>query len=238
MVNVILSSDNVTVLGGPSRLDVDLNIGATGNRGSLIFSLNGNPNLRSLDRGFPTRPQIFDIYIDSAAFSDNFLQAYQFVNQDGIETWVEVFSLRQDVFNVNEVVEFSQGKARILVNLTSLGLEKLPFEFLLNSFASFNVSATISNVDIDDVDPQATIYPLPTALSVYAENAVFDSTGLNDPSQFPLILPINISAVEFDNGSWSEIDDKELIVYLTISFANPSKILSNVDVLEEEEGES
>jgi len=33
MVNVILSSDEVTVLGGPTRLDVDLNIGGFWNTG-------------------------------------------------------------------------------------------------------------------------------------------------------------------------------------------------------------
>jgi len=62
MVNVILSSDEVTVLGGPTRLDVDLNIGASGTRGSLIFNGFGNPNNLQLDRDFPTFPLVLIFY--------------------------------------------------------------------------------------------------------------------------------------------------------------------------------
>jgi hypothetical protein len=228
MVNVVLSSDEITVLGGPTRLDVDLNIGAAGTRGSIIFNGFGNPNSLSPDRDFPTLPQVFDIFIDSDPGSDNYLQAYQYVNQDGSQSWVMIFKLTQDVYKINKVVEFSQGEANILLNLTELGIENVPFETYSNSSAFFNVSATISNIDATAIDSGSPLTTSPAALSIVVEDAYTnDPNSFTGSQEFPFFLPIKMEAAEFSSGTWSVLDDKKVVVYLTVTFANPNEIFDN-----------
>ncbi len=223
MVNVVLSSDNVTVLGGPSRLEVDLNIGANGTRGGLFFLGNGNPNNLNPSQDFPTSPQIFDLFIDSDPSSDQYLQSYQLINQDGENVWVPAFKLTQDVYSVNSVLEFSNGEASIDINLTALGLETIPFDTLTNSFAYFNVQATLGGSDLE-----SQLSPAPIAFSVDVSDAYFDNSGSFDPGEFPLFLPVSFRAVEFVGSSWSNVDDKKIAAYITISLANPNEIFQIV----------
>jgi hypothetical protein len=216
------------VLGGPTRLDLDLNIGAAGTRGSIIFNGFGNPNNLTLDRDFPVLPRVFDIFIDSDPGSENYLQAYQYVNQDGTQSWVMIFKLTQDVYKINKVVDFSEGEASILVNLTELGIENVPFETYPNSSAFFNVSATISNIDATAIDGGSPLITSPAALSIVVEDAYTnDPNSFTGSQEFPFFLPIRMEAVEFSNGTWSAIDDRKVVVYMTVSFANPNEIFDN-----------
>lgn len=235
MVDVILSSDNVTVLGGPSRLEVDLNIGAEGSRGSLIFVNSGNPN--SLDPliDFPLFPQIFDVFINVSPSSENFLQAYQYTAEEGVNFWKPVFKITQNVYRINKPVEFVQGEASINVNLAELGLNGLPFENnFSNAFAYFNVQATISNVNLEDPEEPNR----PAAMSVGVGDPLFGNENSFDSGEFPIFVPITFNASELIANEWVPIDDKTVLVYLSISFADPSELFSIVGNPNEESEES
>jgi hypothetical protein len=221
-VNSILSSDNVTVLGGPARLEVDLNIGASGTRGSLFFVGTQNPNSLNPNLDFPSLPIVFDIFINVNAASEDYLQAYQYVNQEGINTWVPTFNINQKVYSVNKVLEFVAGEATALLNVSDLGLDTLPFENLNNSFAYFNVQATVSNIDLENQSSPA----IPCAFSLTVGDAYFDNSGSFDPGEFPLFLPVVVKAVEFNGTAWSAINNKKTSAYFAVSFANPNEIFS------------
>ncbi len=224
MANAILSSDNITVLGGPSRLDVDLNIGATGARGSLFFTGLNNPNLLSLSQDFPVFPTVFDIFINVNETSNDYLQGYQYANEDGVNKWVPIFKINQRVYSINEVLTFVDGEASVLINVSDLGLDRIPFESYTNSFAYFNVQATLSNADLENSSaPQ-----LPSAVSVKVGDAFEGSEVSEDSGTFPIFLPLSFRAIEFSNSSWSDINNKKVAIYLTISFANPNKIFTVV----------
>lgn len=224
MVDVILSSDNVTVLGGPSSLDVDLNIGASGTRGSLFFTGTQNPNNLNINQDFPEVPIIFDIFINVNAASENYLQAYQYVSQDGINTWVPIFKISNNTYSLNTIVDFVDGEADVLVNIADLGLDKVPFDSVTNSFAYFNIQATLSNLNFDDLSSAV----FPSAISVEVIDSYFDNSGSFDPGEFPLFLPLKIHAAEFNGTSWSMLDNKKTLVYLTISFANPNQVFQAI----------
>ncbi len=224
MVNVILSSDNVTVLGGPSTLEVDLNIGAPGIRGSLFFV--GTQNPKNSETVFPQTPEIFDIFINVNAASEDYLQAYQRVNEDGENTWIPVFNLSQNIYSINKVVDFDAGEATTNIEIAQIGLDAVPFDTPENSFAHFNVQASLTNVDLDN--PSAT--PLPSAMSFKVQDSVFNSNGLNDPGIFPEFLPITFNAVEFDGTDWNPIDDKTTYVSITVSFVNPNEIFQALNL--------
>ena len=149
MVDVILASDNLTVLGGPETIDVDLNIGAAGARGNTFFiGLEAPSSLTVQD--FITPPQIFDVYIVNDPSSVNYLQAYQYLNQDGVLTWTESFKITNNVAAFNSVLTFNSGTASLQVDLAEVGLDSLVFESFTNSFASFNVQVSISNFEVSE----------------------------------------------------------------------------------------
>jgi hypothetical protein len=235
MVDVILASDNVTVLGGPSSLEVDLNIGSPGTRGSLFFTGIQNPNTLNTLNDFPVTPIIFDIFINSNSSSDDYLQAYQYISQDGENVWLPVFKLRQDVYTINSILNFENGIAQLDVNLFDIGLRDFPFDSNSseNSFAHFSVQATIRNSNMED--PLDT--PKPIAFSTKVGNPYFENEGSFDPSQVPLFLPITFNAVQFvEPEAWQLIDEKNVLVSLAIYFADPNQIFEFLD--ENIDGES
>jgi hypothetical protein len=223
VVDVIFASDNVTVLGGPSRLELDLNVGASGSRGSLFFIGTQNPNSLNPSQDFPEIPLIFDVFINANSSSDDYLQAYQYVSQEGDNIWVPSFSLNRNVFSLNKVLDFELGEAEIDINLFELGLTSLPFDNTLNSFAYFNVQATLSGVNLSDLEED-----LPVAFSVNVGDAYFDNSENEFPSEFPWFLPVSFRAVEFDGSTWLDVNEKSMQVNLTVSFANPNEIFEVV----------
>ena len=228
MVNVVLSSDSVTVLGGPSKLDVDLNIGASGERGSLFFTGLGNPNTLNLNLNFPVAPKIFDIFIDVDSGSASYLEAYQFLNEDGENNWSPVFRLDQKTYSLNKVVDFQNGEVSFNINLHALGLfNQLPFVERENSFTYFNVQATLSNINLED----RSLSVLPSSLSIEVGDVFEGTEGSFDSGIPPEFLPITLKAAEFDGTEWSLIQNKKTLVYISISFANPNEVF---DIILEE----
>jgi len=228
MVDVVYSANNLTVLGGPAQLDVDFEIGADGRRGSLFFTGLANPNTLNLQQDFPSPPQPFDIFINVDSSDEDYLQAYQYTLQDSGQVWSKAFSLNNSYFSSNEVVAFTSGEAMINLDITSLGLAGSLFESLTNSFAYFNVQATASNINSEEAPDGANLAHYPIAMSVSLGDAFFDSTGLTDPADFPLKLPIYFKAVEYNGSNWAEVDSKDIIVYLAISYASPNEIIANL----------
>lgn len=226
MVDAVLSSDSITVLGGPDQVEVDLNIGASGSRGSIFFTGFENP-VSLTDQDFSQAPQIFDIYIVVDPSSDNYLQAYQYLNEDGILSWLPSFKISQNITAFNKVVSFASGEARVELDVADLGLENITFESFVNSFAYFNVQATISNIDSSEA-PGGVIQHNPAALSVNVGDVFFDSTGGGLPSEYPMKLPIDFKAAEFEAGSWSSLDAKSVVIHLRIEFVDPNEVLSNL----------
>lgn len=226
MVDVVLSSDNVTVLGGPEQVDVDLNIGASGERGSIFFTGLQNPNSLTT-QDFTEAPKIFDIYIVNDPSSNNYLQAYQYLNQDGVLSWLPSFKISQTITAFNKVVTFTSGEASIILDVADLGLENVTFDSFVNSFAYFNVQATISNIDVAEA-PAGTINHLPAALSINVGDAYFDNTGGGDPANYPMKLPIDFKAAEYSGSGWTNIDGKDVILHLRVEFVDPNEVLSQL----------
>jgi hypothetical protein len=224
MVNVVFSGDNVTVLGGPSKLDVDLNIGANGERGSIFFVGNSNPNTLNILTDFVLPPILFDIFINVNPSSEDYLQAYQYVARDNGNVWTPVFKILQEGFRANKVLDFSNGEATVDINISEIGLDSVPFDSLTTSFAYFNVQATLNNINLNDLSEPSK----PAAISVEVGDAFFGNEGSFDPGEFPLFLPITFRAAEFDGSSWTPINEKRNVVYLSVSFSNPNEIFTNL----------
>lgn len=187
MAEVVLSSDDLTVLGGPSVVSVDVDFGPTGDRGSQIFVGNGNPNEVEIGQ----TPKIFDLYINLLSSDNEYLNYYQYQNVDGTNVWVRLFSLIP--FSKSDKTErtFVEGVATFNIPVANIVAE-IDIESV--SSANFNVQYSISGTN-----------PIASAITIGEPSLVFDI----------LSLPITINATEYalsgETLVWQPIDEDRLI---------------------------
>jgi hypothetical protein len=87
-LNVVVSNDDLTVLGPPASIDLQVDIGPEGPRGSYIYSGFNDPNVVS--GPFINNPQeVGDLYYRT---SNNTI--YQYTSQPGGDQWIEITNLQ------------------------------------------------------------------------------------------------------------------------------------------------
>ena len=103
MTDVVLSTDDLTVLSGPEVIELLVDIGPTGTRGSKFFVGIGNPNSDET-----LEPLLNDLYVNSAPGSD-YGYLYQYVSEPGGDTWVEVLNITPAIYSKIHTVTFASG---------------------------------------------------------------------------------------------------------------------------------
>lgn len=109
MVDVVVGSDSVVVVGGPSGSPtVALDVGPAGQRGSQIYT----------DLGKPTDPavnipdaQINDLYINLRQSDSEYLYLYKYASFNGVASWIRVLRLVPNTVLNNPIVKFINGEA-------------------------------------------------------------------------------------------------------------------------------
>lgn len=208
MTEVVFSNEELSVLGGPSELNVSLDFGPAGSRGTYIFTGDGKPtdpnvNISSASLPAQSTPQIFDFYINLKPSDNEYLFLYQYQNVNGVATWERILRLVPNTAIANIDVEFLNGQAVRRVNDQPLpGLI-----FPLNDFfsldelgiinsANFNVQYTLlAKNDPELFDPISN----PTGEGI-ENNPVSSSVTLGpilaNEVQGTIFLPVLISAIE------------------------------------------
>lgn len=226
MAEVILSTPELTVLGGPAEVRLDTNVGPAGSRGVFVFYGISNPN--SPTATFIADPIIFDLYILTDPSSDDYLQVFQYVNIDGIEQWIPTIKLTPNFYGTNRVLTFIEGEAELEINAFELGLVELRTEIptLEGTRFFFSVQATLSNFELlSEANELIPANHYPAAVSVRVDDIFLD------PTDEELKIPLTFKAAEFDGTNWQDIDNKNVIVNLSILVVNPNDVL---DILEGE----
>ncbi len=221
MADVIISSEDLTVLGGPSQITVDTNIGPAGNRGVFVLYGIYNPNDPLAIPGFIATPQLFDLYILTDPASPDYLTVYQYVSQSGIEFWIATLKLTPNFYGTNRVVTFIDGVAELNLNIFQIGLVAVRAGALslLNTKFIFSVQATMSNYEVmSEIDPGESDVHMPAALSVRVGDIFLD---VADDEQK---LPITLYGAEFNGTDMQNIDNKNVVVHLSILVVNPNDV--------------
>jgi hypothetical protein len=193
MTEVVLSTDQLTVLGGPSSINVEVDMGATGPRGSYTYIGYGHPNTTtSLD---DKDIQVYDLYIDVDPSSDSYKTMFHYI--DLVSGWQSVVRLSPNTYNFNKVIGSStssaplkwvDGSATISLAMVSI----VPPEIANNtSIDKFNIQYSINNSDTDSV--------------ISSTFSVGELTGT------PTSLPITIKAIEYVDSSWRPIDSTVIV---------------------------
>jgi len=114
-VEVLVNTEDITVLGPPAEVKVQLDIGATGVRGSQVFVGTGNPN--SIDIG--QTPILNDLYINNAP-GDEYSYLYQYISSLGPQTWIPILKVNPTIYSANHLQTFSSGTTIISIPIASI----------------------------------------------------------------------------------------------------------------------
>ncbi len=178
MVEVLLDTEDITVIGGPSVVNIQTDFGPAGPRGSLIFVGNGNPNEISIGQ----IPQILDLFINLASTSPEFLFIYQYQLVDGQASWVQLTKLSPNTYNRNRLATFnSNGEASIPIPVIDI-VQLIDFPLSLSP-ENFNIQYTILGAN-----------PVASSTQIQVSGSVGEQ-----------LLSINLKAIEFVNNAWQPV---------------------------------
>jgi hypothetical protein len=178
MPNVLLSNDDITVLGPPETLELQLDIGAQGTRGSKFFVGSGDPNAQTSSGilGGQTL-QLNDLYLNASP-SATYGYIFQYVAEPGGNVWVEVLDINPTIYSNNYVTTFEDGDAQIVIPVEDIiTVSGTPL-----TAENFNVNYSIAYTN-----------PIASSMEIPA------LAGSN--------LIINLHAVEYDTSTWLPLGD-------------------------------
>lgn len=114
--DVLVNTDDIVVLGGPSQIDVSVDIGPPGTRGAKFFVGAGNPNIISL----PETPSLGDLFINSSTASD-YGWVYVYTQSISGNTWEQAVKLQPAIYTSNvEITLDSNGAGTISIPLSEI----------------------------------------------------------------------------------------------------------------------
>jgi len=178
MPEVLLSNDDITVLGPPSVIELQLDIGAQGTRGNKFFVGAGDPNLQTSGGILNGQTLILnDLYVNVSP-SATYGYIFQYVAEPGGNVWVEVLDINPTIYSENYLTTFEDGEAQIVIpveDIVTISGTPLTAE-------NFNVKYSIAHEN-----------PIASSMQIPA------LAGSN--------LIINLNAVEYDSSSWLPLGD-------------------------------
>jgi hypothetical protein len=193
MANVVLDTEDLIVLGGPASIDVDVSFGPKGDRGSLIFSVLGDPNLNSSQ--IPVTPQPYDLAINTQTSDPRYLTIYQYISQDGVQSWIELAQLLPNAGASKDLVNFTAGEGILKVDVSTI-TDLAPVITPLNFGVLYSIQQTTNN------------YPISSGFTISPTFEIIDNKNH---------LVINFNAVEFNNSVWSAASgSKAISTFITV----------------------
>jgi hypothetical protein len=181
MVDALVGSMDVTVLGGPATVDVGLDFGPSGDRGSYFFVGNGNPNTPGTVIG--QTPKVQDMYINLLTSDPEYLFLYQYQYVNGSNVWVRLVKLIPNHYSESVTRSFENGELNFFIPVGNIVASNL-----IANITSSNLSVQHSIVNNAN----------PVTSTLIIGNIV--TTG------GVVSLPITIKAKEFDGTDWIDLD--------------------------------
>ena len=207
MADILLSTDDLTIFGGPESVSLDLDIGPQGDRGSIIVGSNGNPQDASVNAALQLQPRYLppapgfdfpdginalDIAIDYNPYSTTYKTVFQRVATPTGTQWKELINLKTNYYSSVKDVTAVNG----ILTIPPINLSEIADEINLTS-ANFSIQYSISS---------PTGGPVSTSLVV---NDVIDS---------PIrALPLQIKGVEYIDDAWQPMaGPKRVHLFITV----------------------
>ena len=190
MVDVLLNTDDVVVIGPPASIDLLVDIGPQGVRGSKFIVGSGEPNALTANNVLLGTTLILnDMYINTAPGA-NYGYMYQYISQPGGNTWIQVLKINPAIYSSTDTVVFTSGSGSITIPVSNIvTVSGSPL-----TASNFNVQ-----FKIEGANPIASSMEIP-ALAGNGSNLV-----------------INFDAVQYSGGSWSALTgSKNVHIFISI----------------------
>jgi hypothetical protein len=149
--NVILEDEDFVVLGPPNQVDVSVNVGQRGPRGSRFFVGYGDPNFPDV---VPSgeNPQLGDVFVN-ASTAARYGWLYLYLRTPTGNQWVETLRLQPSIYARNSLVIFSSGTAVVSIPLANIVPDLIvpdPDKYIINTTFQHNnpVSFSITSKEI------------------------------------------------------------------------------------------
>jgi hypothetical protein len=185
MVDAVLFTDELAVFSGPDQVEVQLDYGPSGDRGSLIFVANGQPDEIDWENEIGQDAKLFDLFInlDSQDTDNEYLMIYQYREALGTTQWQPLTKLIPNTYAKNDIVNFNVENASYI-----------PIADIVDP--SYVGSVNASNFSVQATFATSTGYPIVSSI----KTEVIEAT-LTEPAK----LKITFYAKEFDGTNWIDI---------------------------------
>lgn len=196
MPEVLLSNDDLTVFGPPSVVEVLVDIGPKGQRGSQFYVGIGNPNAQTVSGVLGGQTlYLNDLYINTSPGGENGY-IYQYVAQPSGNVWVEVLNIFPAFYSVNYDVTFDAGDAEVVIPIADIAV----ITGTQPTAENFSVQYSIAH----DVPVSSSMQIPPLA-------------GAEED------LVINFKAAEYSGSTWSALDET-VTIHLNITFVESEPV--------------
>jgi len=198
LADILLSNDDLTVFGGPETVSLDLDFGPTGDRGSLIIGVQGDPRETAVKNSITQDEQVLDIAIDYSPSSSTYKTVFQYVaTPGGTPQWTPLVSLKTNFYSETKgPLTPVSGKITIPpINVTDI------YDIGEGTVSSsrFNIQYSVSSSSASG--------PLATNLII---KDLITTQGF-------LALPLEIQGVEFLNGNWAAMSGEKMVhLFITV----------------------
>jgi len=147
--DVVVDNDQITVLGPPSSLDVAIDIGQQGIRGSKVFAGSGNPNSYSFGS---TELIDGDLFLNTSTGS-TYGWLYRYTPKPSGDQWDSTLRLQTPLYAGTSSVIFTSGQGTVSIPTSSI----IPADMTIPNDDNFIIQITpISNdILIYGIDPDA-----------------------------------------------------------------------------------
>lgn len=188
MTDVNLSALDLTVFGGPTRVDVDVDFGPQGQRGSRINAITADPRLSTTVKPFDSI--VGDLLLNVTPSASDYLMLYQKVGTAS-EDWQEIVELFPNIYSNKVNLNFQSGIASYQVILNNV--------FTITD-QNYNVSRFTVQHNIENANPSAANLPVASGASL-----AVSASGGNQ------VLTITLNAIEYNSAllpqnPWQSVD--------------------------------
>lgn len=178
-IDVILSSVDLDVFGGPASLDVSTDFGRAGERGSKFFAGQGDPQEQ-----LPESLEIllYDLYINQNPLDEFYGWLYQYLPSPGGAVWTQILKLNPSQYSKIQLVSFADGIGTIQVPTTLITADTLDLNDKSKLIIRYSIEDTAGN-------PIASSF----AYTIQTVNTVDN-------------LVITVNAAQLSGEAWSLLD--------------------------------
>jgi hypothetical protein len=192
---IVVSTDDLTVLAPPDEIELLLDYGPTGQRGSKIFTGIGEPaDFTSSGQIFGQDLYINDYYINAAPGPDySYLYQYRTGAGGSSNAWFKVIKINPTIYSSINDIYFTDGEGSLeipIANITSIAPESLLSSNFSIQYSLVNNNPLASSISLISISGTDLVVDFKAA--EYVSSAWQDLDSGVSPIPFPIHLFITV----------------------------------------------